>query len=78
MSLAEMERFISVNKHLPEIPSAADMEKNGINLSEMNIKLLKKVEELTLHLIDLNKKVEQLSKENEMLYIYNQKLYRSI
>ena len=78
MSLAEMERFISVNKHLPETPSAADMEKNGINLSEMNIKLLKKVEELTLHLIDLNKKVEQLSKENEMLYIYNQKLYRSI
>ena len=78
MSLAEMERFISVNKHLPEIPSAADMEKNGINLSEMSIKLLKKVEELTLHLIDLNKKVEQLSKENEMLYIYNQKLYRSI
>lgn len=67
MSLAEMERFISINKHLPEIPSASDMEKNGINLSEMNIKLLKKVEELTLHLIDLNKKVERLSKENEML-----------
>ena len=67
MSLAEMERFISINKHLPEIPPASNMEKNGINLSEMNIKLLKKVEELTLHLIDLNKKVERLSKENEML-----------
>ena len=67
MSLPEVERFISINKHLPEIPSAADMEKNGINLSEMNIKLLKKVEELTLHLIDLNKKVGQLNMENEIL-----------
>ena len=66
-SLKETEKFVRKNKHLPEIPSAADMKKNGINLSEMNMKLLKKVEELTLYMIDLNKKVERLSKENEVL-----------
>jgi hypothetical protein len=50
-SLPEIQAFIKENKHLPEIPSAKEMEKNGVNLSEMNMLLLKKVEELTLHLI---------------------------
>lgn len=58
--LAEVEAFIQSNGHLPNIPSAGIVEENGINLSEINVKLLEKIEELTLHLIDLNKRVIQL------------------
>ncbi len=56
--LEEIKAYITVNKHLPEVPSAKEMETNGINLSEMNMLLLKKVEELTLHLIEQNKRME--------------------
>ena len=61
--LKATEQFIKENKHLPEIPSAAEVEKDGINLGEMNARLLKKIEELTLHLIEQNKKQAQLSSE---------------
>jgi hypothetical protein len=61
--LKEVEAFIQQNKHLPEIPAAKEMEQNGINLSEMNMLLLKKVEELTLHLIEQEKKMEMMKKE---------------
>jgi hypothetical protein len=57
-SLAETEAFIKANKHLPEIAPAETMKRDGIELGEMNIKLLQKIEELTLHLINLNKTVE--------------------
>ena len=66
-SLSDTEKYIRKHKHLPGIPSAGEMETNGIKLSEMNMKLLEKVEELTLHLIKLNTKVERLEKENEKL-----------
>jgi hypothetical protein len=52
-SLEEIKSYIEVNKHLPEVPSAKEMEANGINLGEMNLILLKKIEELTLHLIEM-------------------------
>jgi len=55
LSLPELEKFIQVYKHLPEVPSAGEAEKNGIELGEMNQLLLKKIEELTLHLIEKNK-----------------------
>jgi hypothetical protein len=58
--LSDTEKFIKANKHLPEIPSAVEAEKDGINLGEMNAKLLKKIEELTLHLIEQSKKTEDL------------------
>lgn len=54
------ELFISKNRHLPEVPSAQSVVDNGIELKEMNVLLLKKIEELTLHLINLNKKIEHL------------------
>lgn len=54
------EQFIKENKHLPEIPSAAEIAKKGVNLGEMNALLLKKIEELTLYVIDLKKEVEIL------------------
>ncbi|MCB2380575.1 hypothetical protein LGH70_23490, partial [Hymenobacter sp. BT635] len=58
--LPELEAYVTQNKHLPEIPTTAEVTANGANLGEMNVLLLKKVEELTLHLIDLNKQVQQL------------------
>jgi hypothetical protein len=62
-SLTETEAYIKAHKHLPEVPSAKEMEANGINLSEMNMLLLKKVEELTLHVIELKKRDEAMQKE---------------
>lgn len=67
LSLSELEAYISQNKHLPEVPSAKEMEADGLNLKEMNLLLLKKVEELTLHLIDANKKIESLDKQVQSL-----------
>ncbi|WP_109434132.1 hypothetical protein [Aquimarina sp. AU119] len=63
MPLEAVEKFINKNKHLPEIPTAKQVKKDGINLGEMNAKLLQKIEELTLHLIELNKKNKQLAEE---------------
>jgi hypothetical protein len=65
MSLEDTEAYIAANKHLPEVPSAKEMEKNGVQLGEMNMLLLKKVEELTLHLIEQNRKLDEMKKENE-------------
>ncbi|WDF60823.1 tail fiber protein [Flavobacterium sp. KACC 22758] len=60
-SLKEVEKYIKENSHLPEIPSAKEFEKNGINVSEMNMALLKKVEELTLYSIEQQKNTEKLN-----------------
>jgi trimeric autotransporter adhesin len=67
LSLNELEKYLQKNQHLPEVPSASEVEKNGIDLGDNQAILLKKVEELTLYMIDLNKKVEALAKENEEL-----------
>ncbi|MBS1506487.1 MAG: hypothetical protein JSS79_07575 [Bacteroidetes bacterium] len=66
-SLDSIKSYIDQNKHLPEIPSAKEMEKNGIQLGEMNLLLLKKIEELTLHLIDMKKELEAQQAEIERL-----------
>ncbi|CAH0304347.1 MULTISPECIES: hypothetical protein [unclassified Pedobacter] len=66
-SLKEVEKYIKANKHLPEIPSAAEIEKDGVQLGEMNRLLLKKIEELTLHVINLDKKMTALEEENKNL-----------
>ena len=58
--LEEVNRYIKENKHLPEIPSAKEVIENGQNLGEMNMLLLKKIEELTLYLIDMKKENEKL------------------
>jgi hypothetical protein len=59
-SLADTKIFIDQNHHLPEIPSEAEVTKNGLNLGEMNKLLLKKVEELTLYLIEKDNKEKEL------------------
>ena len=67
--LAEIETYIKENKHLPEVPSAKEMEKNGVQLGEMNMLLLKKVEELTLHLIELKKENDSLKVRVEKMEV---------
>ena len=57
--LDDVELFIEKNKHLPDIPSAAQMEASGVDLAEMNKLLLQKIEELTLYVIEQNKKIEE-------------------
>ncbi len=66
-SLKETEKHIDEKGHLPDIPSAGDVTKNGVDLGEMNAKLLQKIEELTLYLIGLDKKVDKLDTENKEL-----------
>lgn len=70
-TLEEMENYISENKHLPEIPEEEEVTKNGINLGEMNAKLLQKIEELTLYLIEQNKQnqaqQEQLETQSALI-----------
>lgn len=60
--LCYVETYIKENKHLPEVPSAAEVKKDGLDLGDNQILLLKKIEELTLYIIQQNKKVEQLEK----------------
>lgn len=66
-TLEEVEKHIAANGHLQNIPSEDEVLKNGINLGEMNAKLLQKIEELTLYSIQQNKKIEEQSKEIETL-----------
>jgi len=66
-TLQEVEDYIKANKHLPEIPSAKEIEKNGLMLAEMNMSLLKKMEEMTLYMIEQNKKIENLEKKIETI-----------
>jgi len=65
MSLKDLETYIKANKHLPEIPTTAQVEENGIAIGEMNAKLLQKIEELTLYVIELKKEVELLKEQNK-------------
>jgi len=61
------EKYIKQHKHLPEVPSAAEIGKEGMSLNGMSEILLKKVEELTLHVIRLNKENEALKKRIEQI-----------
>jgi len=60
MPLSELEQFITENSHLPEVPSAAEVEINGIQLGEMNAILLKKIEELTLYILQMEKRLSEM------------------
>jgi hypothetical protein len=77
-SLKEVENFIQENRHLPDIPSEEEVEKEGISVGEMNAKLLQKIEEMTLYLLNQHKSMqvqnekmkqmeEQLVQQQEML-----------
>jgi hypothetical protein len=71
MDLNALEKFIKTNQHLPEIAPEKEMVENGVNMKELQMKLLQKIEELTLYTIEQNKKIEKqnekiLDMENEM------------
>jgi hypothetical protein len=61
-TLTEVEKHINEKGHLENIPSEEEVLKNGINLGEMNAKLLQKIEEMTLYIIEQNKRIEKLEK----------------
>jgi hypothetical protein len=63
--LSEVEKFIRQNHHLSGVPSADEVQNGGIDVATMDATLLKKIEELTLYVIALNKKVEQLEAEKK-------------
>jgi hypothetical protein len=65
-SLSELESYIKENNHLPDLASATEMKENGMNVSEMQTKLLQKMEEMTLYIIELNKKNELQNMKNEL------------
>lgn len=69
--LSEVEQFIKTEKHLPEVPSAIDVEKNGIDVVEMNSTLLKKIEELTLYVIELKKENDVLTERIDKIEVTN-------
>lgn len=65
--LDEIEKYITENKHLPEIPAAKEMEEDGILIGELNMLLLKKIEELTLYVIKLKQQTDRQQREIENL-----------
>ncbi|GAB4047010.1 hypothetical protein [Spirosoma litoris] len=65
--LAEVKKYIDANQHLPGVPSAEQVAKDGVDLVKMNAKLLEKVEELTLHQIKQEKTIEEMKVEIEEL-----------
>ena len=65
--LKEVEQFITAKKHLPGIPSAKQVADEGLHLGDMQKRIMEKVEELTLYVIQLNKENQQLKQEVETL-----------
>ena len=65
MTLNEVESYIKENGHLPDVPSAKEIKANGVEVGEMNAILLQKIEELTLYIIELEKKIEKLNDGKE-------------
>ena len=63
MPLKELEQYILQNKHLPDVPTQDEISKNGIDVYEMNAVLLKKVEEVTLYVIEQQKQIVELENE---------------
>ncbi|HNW69554.1 MAG TPA: hypothetical protein PKI01_04065 [Bacteroidales bacterium] len=67
MPLSEVEKYIAAHKHLPDVPSAGEVEKNGVALGQTQSLLLQKIEELTLYTIEINKQLELLKAQNKDL-----------
>ena len=65
MTLDQLSAYINQNGHLPNIPTAKEVETNGQDLDLIQKKLLEKIEELTLYTIELKKEIDNLKKQNE-------------
>ena len=77
-SLSEVENHIKEHKHLPDIPSEREVIENGISVGEMQAKLLQKIEELTLYVIEQDKKFNVLKQENEVMKQENKEIKQEI
>lgn len=64
-SFDELRKYIAVNKHLPNIPAAAEVEKNGMEVGDMQKRMMEKIEELTLYVLQLEEKISDLQKKIE-------------
>lgn len=64
-SLQEVESFVKKNRHLPDVPSASDVYTNGLDLPQMDATLLRKVEELTLYIINLEKRIHEMEQDKK-------------
>lgn len=73
-SLPQVEEYIHRNKHLPDVVSAEEVKKNGVDLAENQAALLRKVEEVTLYLIEEHRQLEKLKEQSQRLATENQKL----
>ena len=67
MPLNKVEDYVKENKHLPDVPAADEVKKEGIDLGSMDSKLLKKIEELTLYAIQQQKQIDELQKKIDEL-----------
>lgn len=67
MPLKDVEQFVKTNSHLPNVPSAQEVVNGGIDVAKMDAKLLEKIEELTLYVIEQNKRIEELQLSNKRL-----------
>ena len=63
MPLYTLDQYVSANHHLPGVPAAAEVQQNGMSVSDMNVILVQKVEELTLYVIDLQKQIDAMKKQ---------------
>ena len=66
-TLSEIGEFINKNHHLPNVPSAQEVAKNGIDIGQMNSKLLEKIEEMTLYMIEQQKELKSLKEEVKLI-----------
>jgi len=73
-SLNEVQDYIRANGHLPNIPSAKEMEENGIQLGEFNMKLLEKIEELTLYALQQERKLDQQQEQLKELDVLKERM----
>jgi hypothetical protein len=63
MPLTDLDKYIKTNQHLPEVPTTAEVMKDGVDLGKMNALLLKKVEELTRYIIDVKTELDTTKKQ---------------
>lgn len=80
MPLSELQQFVQKNNHLPNVPSACEMEEQGINLAKSNVMLMEKVEELTLYMLQINERVktqdELLKQQQETIHLQQELIRR--
>jgi hypothetical protein len=66
-SLTDLDNFIKTNKHLPDIPTTTEVTENGVDLAQTQVLLLQKIEELTLYVIEQNKKIARMERKMKIL-----------